>query len=128
MGTAPMATGEVRCFVATAEECRQALEDLSCRISEMDPSDRQAHLVDRAISCHVRDLGVTFVTQLGPHGATPVRQSNGSDGIAQVRFTTSSDDLIALAANPASFPSAWFSGRLKVEASIFDLLRLRRLL
>jgi predicted lipid carrier protein YhbT len=123
-----MATGEVRCFVATAEECRQALEKLTCRIADMDPADRATHLVDRAVSCHVPDLGVTFWTELGPDGATPVRQANGSDGSAQVRFTARSDDLVELAANPLSFPGAWLSGRLKIEASVFDLLRLRRLL
>ena len=114
--------------MATAEECRQALESLTGRLRDMDPADRAAHLVDRAISCKVDDLGVTFVTHLGPDGASPVTVANGSDGQAQVRFTTKSDDLIAIAADPGSFGRAWLSGRLKVEASIFDLLRLRKLL
>jgi len=114
--------------VATAEQCRRALEDLTGRISEMDKADREAHLVDRDISCHVPDLGVTFMTRLGPDGAGPIREANGRDGSAQVRFTANSDDLVALAADPGSFPRAWLSGKLKVEASIFDLLRLRKLL
>jgi len=114
--------------VATAEECRQALEDLTGRISEMDQADREAHLVDRDISCHVADLGVTFMTRLGPHGAAPVTEANGSEPNAQVRFTTNSDELVALAADPGRFARAWLSGRLKVEASIFDLLRLRKFL
>ena len=94
----------------------------------MDPADRQAHLVDRAISCEVTDLGLTFVTRLGPDGASPVTVANGSDGPAQVRFTAKSDDLVAIADDPGSFAKAWLSGRLKVEASIWDLLRLRKLL
>jgi predicted lipid carrier protein YhbT len=114
--------------VATAEECRQALEDLTGRISEMDPADRETHLVDRAISCHVADLGVTFLTRLGPDGAGPVTEANGQEQAAQVRFTTNSDELVALAADPGRFARAWLSGRLKVEASIFDLLRLRTFL
>ena len=113
--------------MATAEECRQALEDLTGRIAEMDPEDRQAHLVDRVISCKVSDLGVTFVTRLGPDGATPVREANGSEAV-QVRFTAKSDDLIAIADDPGSIGRAWLSGRLKVEASIWDLLRLRKVL
>src|SRR5262249_4871291 len=117
-----------RCFVATAEECRLALEELTGRISQMDKADREAHLVDRAISCHVADLGITFMTRLGPDGAGPIREANGQDGPAQVRFTTNSDDLVALAEDPGSFPRAWLTGKLKVEASIFDLLRLRKLL
>jgi predicted lipid carrier protein YhbT len=114
--------------MATAEECRQALESLTGRLMDMDPADRATHLVEREISCKVDDLGVTFVTRLGPDGATPVTVANGSGGQAHVRFTTKSDDLLALADDPGSFGRAWLSGRLKVEASILDLFRLRRLL
>src|SRR5216684_3763838 len=111
--------------MATAEECRAALETLTSRLTEMDPADRATHLVDRAISCTVSDLGVTFRTRLGPHGADPVTEADGNDGPAQVKFTTKSDDLVALADNPESFIRAWLTGRLKIEASVFDLLRLR---
>ena len=114
--------------MATAEECRQALESLVGRIQEMDPADRAAYLVDRDISCKVSDLGITFLTHLGPDGASPVTMANGSDSQAQVKFTTKSDDLLALAENPGSIGRAWLTGRLKVEASIFDLLRLRKAL
>ena len=114
--------------MATAEECRQALERLTGQIQEMDPADRAAYLVERDISCTVSDLGVTFLTHLGPDGASPVTVANGSDGQAQVRFTTKSDDLLALADDPGSIGRAWLTGRLKVQASIFDLLRLRKVL
>jgi predicted lipid carrier protein YhbT len=114
--------------VATAEECRQALDSLTARILELSPENRAAHLVDRQVSCHVNDLGVTFVTRLGPEGAEPVRQANGSDGRAQIRMSSNSDDLLRLAADPGTFPRAWLTGRIKVEASLPDLLRLRKLL
>ncbi len=114
--------------MASAEECRHALESLTGRIQELSPEDRATHLIDREVSCHVTDLGVTFVTQLGPGGATPVTVTQGMDGSAQIRLTTKSDDLVALAADPGGFGRAWLTGRLKVEASIFDLFRLRKLL
>jgi hypothetical protein len=114
--------------MATAEECRQALERLTGRIADMDPADREDHLVDRMISCTVPDLGVTFRTRLGPDGASPVVEANGSEPPAQVRFTMKSDDLVALADDPGTFARAWLSGRLKVEASIWDVLRLRKIL
>ena len=114
--------------MATAEQCRQALENLTGRIADMDPADRQAHLVDRVISCKISDLGVTFVTRLGPDGASPVTEANGSEPPAHVRFTAKSDDLVAIADDPGTFARAWLSGRLKVEASIWDILRLRKLL
>jgi hypothetical protein len=114
--------------MATAEECRLALESLTGRIADMDPADRQAHLVERVISCKVPDLGVTFVTKIGPNGASPVTEANGSEPPAEVRFIAKSDDLVALANDPGSFGRAWLTGRLRVEASIWDLLRLRKVL
>ena len=36
--------------------------------------------------------------------------------------------LLAIADDPGSFARAWLTGRIKAEASVFDLLRLRKLL
>jgi hypothetical protein len=114
--------------LATAEECRKALESLTARISEMGPEDRAAHLVDRTMSCEVPDLGVTFVTRLGPDGADPVREAVEGDKPAQVRFVANSDVVVSLSEDPGNFARAWLSGRLKVHANVFDLLRLRKLM
>jgi hypothetical protein len=114
--------------LATAEECRKALEALTARISEMDPDDRAAHLADRTLSCEIPDLGVTFVTRLGPDGAEPVREAGEDDGPAQVRFVANSDVVVSIADDPGSFARAWLTGRLKVHANFFDLLRLRKLM
>lgn len=114
--------------MATKEECRAALEKLTARIADLDPEHRAAHLADRALSCEVPDLGVTFITHLTPEGASPVTEVNGSGAQAQVRFKAKSGDLLAVAADPGSFARAWLTGRVKVEASVFDLLRLRKLL
>ncbi len=114
--------------MATAEECRQALEKLTAQIADMDPKDREAFLADRAISCTVTDLGVTFLTHLRPDGASPVTVANGSEGPAEVRFSVKGDDLVAIADDPGLFIRYWLTGRLKIEASLGDLLRLRKIL
>ncbi len=114
--------------MATAEECRTALERLTGRIADMDAKDRAAHLVDRTMSCRVPDLGMTFVTKLGPDGAAPIRQASNGTPPAQVRFTADSDVVVAIAGDPGSFMRAWLSGKLKVQGSIFDLLHLRKLM
>ncbi len=114
--------------MATAEECRQALLALTGRIMELSPEERAEYLVDRDISCHVTDLGVTFLTRIGPDGAGPVRKANGSDTKAQIRMTAKSADLLALSADPGTFPKAWLTGKIKVEASLSDIFRLRKLL
>ena len=114
--------------MATAEECRAALESLTGRIADMDAKDRAAHLVDRTLSCRVPDLGITFLTRLGPDGAEPITQASNGMPPAQVRFTADSDVVVAIAGDPGSFMRAWLSGKLKVQGSIFDLLHLRKLM
>jgi hypothetical protein len=117
---------EVR--MASVEECRKALESLTGRLSNMDARDRAAKLADRTLSCRVSDLGVTFLTRLGPHGADPITEARGGASAAQIRFTAPSDDVVAIGENPGSFAKAWLSGRIKVEGSFLDLLALRKLL
>jgi hypothetical protein len=114
--------------MATAEECRTALETLTSRITELDAQDRARKVLDRTMSLRVPDLGVTFLTRIGPDGAEPVRQAANGARPAQVRFTADSDVVVAVAADPASFMKAWLSGRLKVQGSVLDLLHLRKLL
>lgn len=105
-----------------------ALENLTGRITEMDEQVRHAKLIDRTLSCRVSDLGVTYLTRLGPHGADPVKEAEPGARTAQIRFTARSDDVVAIAKDPGSFARAWLSGKLKVEGSFLDLLHLRRLL
>jgi predicted lipid carrier protein YhbT len=122
-----MLTLKARGLMATAEECRIALEKLTGRIADMDAEDRARHLVDRTMSLRVPDLGVLFLTRIGPDGAEPVRQVDPGTS-AQVRFTADSDTVVAIAADPGSFMRAWLSGKLKVQGSVFDLLHLRKLM
>lgn len=114
--------------MATADECRTALQALTERLSSVDAGKREAYLTDRTLSCHVSDLGVTFATKLGPDGAEPVLEASDGFPSAQVRFTAKSDDVLAIASDPGSFARAWMAGRLKVEGNVFDLLHLRKLL
>jgi hypothetical protein len=114
--------------MSTAEECRKALESLTARIAELDPADRAANFPERTMSCRVPDLGLLFVTRVGPHGADPVTEAAAGEKPAQVRFTVNSDDLVYISGNPARFARAWLIGKLKVEASLLDLLQLRKFL
>jgi len=45
-----------------------------------------------------------------------------------LRLTTTSDDLLALTDGSLPVMRAWTSGRLRIDASIVDLLKLRTLL
>ena len=114
--------------MATAQQCRTALESLARRLSLLDGELRRAHLVDRTLSCHVSDLGVTFLTRFGPDDADPITEADDGHAPAQIRVTARSDDVLAVAEDPRRFGGAWLSGRLKVEGSFFDLMFLRMLI
>jgi len=114
--------------MASAEECREALQALSGRLTEMSPADRSSYFGDRSMSCHVTDLAITFVTRFTDQGATPVTEAKPDDPPADIRITASSDDVISLSATPANIARMWLSGRVKVQASMRDLLALRKLL
>ena len=114
--------------MASVEECREALQALTGRLAEMSPGDRASYFGERSMSCQVTDLGVTFVTRFTNHGAEPVIEAKPGDPPADIRLTASSDDVISLAATPANIARMWIAGRVKVQASMRDLLALRKLL
>ena len=87
--------------MATAEECREALQTLTGRLAEMDPQDRSSFFSNRTFSCYVTDLGITFVTRITANGAEPVKEAGPDEPPADIRITASSDDTVALAATPA---------------------------
>jgi len=112
--------------MASVGECEAALRDLASLLHKVDAELREQHVVDRTISCWVSDLKECFTARLGPDGLTGIERGGQHDG--QVRLKVSSDDLVALTRGELSFPVAWATGRVKVDASISDLLRLRSLL
>jgi len=114
--------------MASVEECREALQALSSRLTEMSPQDRASYFGQRSMSCHVTDLGVTFVTSFTDQGAEPVTETKPDDPPADIRLTASSDDVLSLSATPANIARMWLAGRVKVQASMRDLLALRKLL
>jgi hypothetical protein len=113
--------------MTTAEECRTALQKLAGRLSDLSPDEREKYFGNRTISVTVPDLNVTFVTVLGS-GDDPVREAVPGDPPADIRMTANSDEVVALAEQPMNIARAWMGGRIKIEASVKDLFRLRRLL
>jgi hypothetical protein len=111
--------------MATVEECRQALEKLAAQMGSSDGNHR-GNGIDRSLGCHLTDLGVDFRGRLRDGTITDIEQT--ADPKAKIKLTTTSDDLVALTDGSLSFTSAWASGRLKVDASMMDLLKLRSLL
>ncbi|HLV74569.1 MAG TPA: SCP2 sterol-binding domain-containing protein [Vulgatibacteraceae bacterium] len=113
--------------MANEEDCRAALGRVAARLEEVDADRFAEHVVERTISCVIPDLGLAFRTRLHAGGLDPFEPDDDPKA-AQVRLTVDSDDLVAMAYDELNPAKAWAAGRVKIEASIFDLLRLRRLL
>ena len=111
----------------SAEECREALQKLAGRLAELSPADRDDIFGNRTMSVTIPDLGVTYATKLDS-GDDPVREVGPDEPPADIRLTANSDEVISLAASPMNLARSWVAGRVKIDASMKDLFRLRRLL
>ena len=116
--------------MATLEECELAVTALVDRLAEVDPELRRKYAVERTVACRVPDLDVVFLARFDEEGTVSDLQvaDTAAKGNAQVKLSASSDDLIALIEGRLAVPTAWATGKLKVDASMFDLLKLRSLL
>lgn len=115
--------------MATIEECRSALEKLSDNMQRAEGDVREAAALERSVSCHITDLDVTFA---GRMTGGRIRVDDTLQGPpperAQIRLALAGDDLVALVNGELHFARAWGSGRVRLEASLMDLFRLRKLL
>ncbi|WP_149823384.1 SCP2 sterol-binding domain-containing protein [Streptomyces tailanensis] len=115
--------------MATIEECRSALDKLSDNMRNADGDVRAAAALDRSLSCRITDLDVTFVGRLKDGGIEVLDTLQGPPPEkAEIRLTMTGDDLVAMVNGELNFAKAWGAGRVKLEASLKDLFRLRKLL
>ncbi|MER5640247.1 alkyl sulfatase C-terminal domain-containing protein [Kitasatospora sp. NPDC002227] len=115
--------------MASTEQCREALEQLSRNLAGSGGDVRKAATLDRSLSCRLPDLDLTFTGRLQEGTLTDITQTPGPPPTkAEIRLTMTSDDLVALVSGHLSFAPAWATGRVKLEAGLRDLLRLKSLL
>lgn len=115
--------------MATIEECRAALDQLSANMAKAQGDVRAAAALDRSLSCRITDLDTTFVGRLTGGRIQDVTTVPGTPAHkAQIRLTMSGDDLLALVGGELNFAKAWASGRIRLQAGLRDVLRLRSLL
>jgi predicted lipid carrier protein YhbT len=113
--------------VATLQAVEQAVHSLLERLAEVDPDVRRKYAVERTVACRVRDLDIVFLASFDDEGSIrDLRTAERGDG--QVKLSATSDDLIALIEGRLSVPTAWATGKLRIDASMLDLLKLRSLL
>jgi hypothetical protein len=108
------------------DECLTALKSILGGLA----ANPAAAGLDRSLSCRFPDLHEVV---LGRLTSGVIRDLTVvSDGVsvpkANIRLTMTSDDLVALTEGRLKFAPAWASGRVKFEAGLRDMLRLRSLL
>ncbi|MFI7289013.1 SCP2 sterol-binding domain-containing protein [Streptomyces anulatus] len=115
--------------MATMAECRSALRRLSDNLAAAEGDVRGAAALDRSLSCHIKDLDITFTGRLAD-GRIQVRDmvEGPPREKAEIRLAMTGDDLVALVDGDLNFARAWGSGRVRLEAGFRDLLKLRSLL
>ncbi|GGW48585.1 hypothetical protein GCM10010503_26710 [Streptomyces lucensis JCM 4490] len=115
--------------MATIEECRAALGKLSDNMRMAEGDVRAAAALDRSVSCHITDLDVTFAGRMtGGRVEVDATHPGPPRERAQIRLVMAGDDLVDLVEGQLNFATAWGRGRVRLEAGLLDLFRLRRLL
>ena len=112
--------------MATMEQCLTALDTILGDLA----SSPAATGLDRSLSCRLTDLDTVVLGRLSGGAIRDRHVVPDGPGVpkADIRLTMSSDDLLALTSGRLSFAPAWASGRVKLEAGLRDMLRLRSLL
>ncbi|GAA0896925.1 hypothetical protein GCM10009557_71230 [Virgisporangium ochraceum] len=111
--------------MATVDQCREALNQLAARLAENAGAGGRLDF-DRTLACQVPDLGAAFHGRL--EDGKIVDLTDGDDPKAKIKLIIASDDLLELVAGRLDAGKAFASGRLKIKASVMDLLKLRKLL
>lgn len=108
--------------MATEQQCEQALHALAERLAASGASGHSRGF-DRSMTCTLRDLDIVYRGRLADGQLRDIARSESRD--AQIRLAMTSDDLLALVDGSLHLGSAWATGRVKVEAGVRDLLKLR---
>lgn len=113
--------------MATLAQCRVALEELVAKLDGIDGDARRSNVPDRTIELVLLDLDAHFSGKW--HAGELCDMTDGPCPTqANIRLAMSSDDLIGMTQGQLSFAHAWATGRVRLDASLRDLLRLRRML
>ncbi|GAB3301279.1 sterol-binding protein [Epidermidibacterium keratini] len=108
--------------MATLEECRAALTQLTEDIAE----DGAKINFDRSLSARIKDLDVVLKGRFENGAFSEIEEA--TDPAADIKLTLTSDDLVAMCAGELNAMKAMATGRLKLDASLGDMMKLRQLL
>jgi alkyl sulfatase BDS1-like metallo-beta-lactamase superfamily hydrolase len=112
--------------MATAQQCREALDQLAARLAANAADARKRLDLNRTLACRITDLNTAFHATLT--NGQLLNITDGDNPTAKIALTTTSDDLLALVQGHLDLPKAIATRRVHLQANPFDLLKLRKLL
>jgi len=113
--------------VASKVEVEKQLGVLLARLDENRDGVRGAIPSRKVLRCSVPDLDASWYSVIEDGHVSPPSETPPGDR-TDITMRVGSDDLVDLIEGRLSFLSAFTSGKVKVDASIMDMLRLRALL
>jgi hypothetical protein len=112
--------------MATQEACFAAICTVVAKFNDLEVGNKRTKIPERTVGCTLLDLDVTYVGKLDAGYLVDVRDTRVHQ--ADLRLICVSDDLIAIVDGELKFSHAWSTGRVRLDASMRDLIRLRTLL
>jgi len=112
--------------VASVEEVEQALAALLQRLGDVDESTRALLPSHRTIEACCPDLDL--VRHAEWRSGKMILIDEAPDGRSDIRISVRSDDLLDIASGALPFGRAYAANKLRLDASMTDLLRLRAVL
>jgi hypothetical protein len=112
--------------VATVEEVEEVLGELLERLGEVDPNTRAIMPSRRTIEARCPDLD--YVRYAEWRDGKLVVLDDPPPRRPDIRVSVRSDDLLAIASGELPFGRAYAANKVRLDASMTDLLRLRAVL
>ncbi len=112
--------------MASVDEVEVVLQELLERLEDVDDSTRALLPSKRTIEARCPDLDLVRLALWERGRIRPIDELPRSR--PDIRISVRSDDLLAMAAGELTFSRAYASSRVRLDASMSDLLRLRALL
>lgn len=115
--------------MSSIDACIDGFALINRRILERSQQEREHHIDERSVAVVVHDLDTTFRLRLTAEGLADLTHhpTGAVPGPAQVTVTVGSDDLVAIAEDRLSAKLALVTRRVKINASLGDMLRMRSL-
>jgi SCP-2 sterol transfer family len=114
--------------VASKDEVSRAIERLMARLDGNEANVRSAIPGRKVLGCLVTDIDASWYSVIEDGHVWPPTEEPPSGERVAVLLKVRSDDLVDLVEERISFMSAFLSGKVRVDASLPDLLRLRTIM